>query len=354
MLHDFYRNKNILITGHTGFKGSWLALWLTQMGAHVFGIAQPVLTSQDHFVVTQLQGKMDHRIADIRDLNALQTHMQEIRPEIIFHLAAQPIVLDSYENPVDTFSTNIMGTIHVLEAARLVESVKTMVIVTTDKCYENQEWQYAYRENDALGGHDPYSASKAAAEVVSHAFYRSFLQASGVGLATARAGNVIGGGDWQAHRLIPDLMRAVQQGETLEIRNPASIRPWQHVLEPLHGYLQLGRALSENRETFAGAWNFGPSSQSAVTVEQMMNYASKYFKDLPVTFASAQQGHHEAQLLQLDSSKAAAQLGWSTVLGLEETIKMTIEWYQALFRGDNLLEKSTSQIQHFEELKASA
>jgi len=353
MLHEFYRDKNILITGHTGFKGSWLALWMLQMGARVHGISMEPLSTQDHFVVTDLQKSLDHRICDIRDRQLFTSHIQDIKPQLIFHLAAQPIVLDSYEDPITTYETNIMGTTNLLEAARSVDSVQGIVVITTDKCYENREWEHAYCESDALGGFDPYSSSKAAAEIVAQAYYRSFFKDANVALATARAGNVIGGGDWQQHRLIPDLMRAAQSGETMHIRNPASVRPWQHVLEPLAGYLELGKAMLENGAKYSGAWNFGPSVNSSVPVKEVMNLASQQFPRLPVTFGTAEEGRHEAQLLMLDSSKASQLLGWETVLTLEQTIGMTVEWYQGYLDQGEMRSISQQQISNYEDLRSN-
>lgn len=349
MLHEFYHDKNILITGNTGFKGSWLSLWLTQMGAQVHGIALEPLTSSDHFVVTRQNDHIDHTVVDIRNFDKLNATIQSIKPEIIFHLAAQPIVIDSYDSPLYTFETNVMGTANVLEASRQVQTLKSIIVITTDKCYENREWDYSYRENDALGGYDPYSSSKAAAEIVTQAYRRSFYNGE-VSVCTARAGNVIGGGDWQKHRLVPDLMRAVQANETMHIRNPNSIRPWQHVLEPLRGYLMLAKKSFDHPKACRGAWNFGPDAKGSVSVDKVMQIARSSFKELPVTFGNGEPANHEAELLLLDSSKAGNQLGWYPTLNLEETIDMTVQWYAAFFDKKDMHRVSVDQIKRFEEI----
>ena len=350
MLHEFYLNKKVLITGHTGFKGSWLALWLKQLGASVHGLALEPLSSNDHFVATGLESHIQHSVTDIRDLGCLKEQLAGIQPEIVFHLAAQPIVLDSYTDPILTYETNAMGTANLLEAVRSVESVKSIVVITTDKCYENREWDYAYRENDALGGHDPYSSSKAAAEIIAQSYYRSFFKDKNMGLATARAGNVIGGGDWQEHRLIPDLMRAHRNDTVLQIRNPKSVRPWQHVLEPLYGYLSLGQTLFEAPVQKSGAYNFGPAAEASVQVDQVMDIAARKLKTLSLVYDKNGQRGHEAKLLLLDSSKAARQLSWRTHLTLEQTIGLTIDWYQAQFNDGDLFALSCEQIRQYEEL----
>ena len=257
----FWLGKRVLLTGHTGFKGSWLSLWLQSLGATLRGVALDPPTEPALFRVARVADGMEHRLADIRDLDAIQAQVNEFKPEILVHMAAQPLVRVSYQSPIETYATNVMGTVHVLEAARLAGSVRAIVNVTTDKCYENREWVWGYREDEPMGGHDPYSSSKACAELVSSAYRKSFLKAAGIAMATARAGNVIGGGDWAQDRLVPDILRALEQGRPVPIRNPHAVRPWQHVLEPLSGYLQLAERLYELGQSDAEAWNFGPRDE---------------------------------------------------------------------------------------------
>jgi len=330
-----YRGKRTLITGHTGFKGSWLSLWLTELGADVTGVSLSPETSPNHWDLLGLPMK-DCRL-DIRDSDAVQRVFLEVQPEMVFHLAAQPLVRRSYRDPLQTWSTNVMGTASVLEACRLQPSVTAVVVVTTDKCYENREWPWGYRENDPLGGHDPYSASKAATELVAasyrDAFFMSnsnFMSNSKMAplLATARAGNVIGGGDWSQDRLIPDAVRALEKNVSLEIRSPQATRPWQHVLESLSGYLFLGQKLLMGDKCFAEAWNFGPSVDGNRTVAEVLMKLQQYWKTMR-WHVTEQQQLHEANLLYLDSAKANTQLGWSPVWNLETTLQKTAEWYSA-------------------------
>jgi len=310
--NGFYKDKKVLVTGHTGFKGSWLSICLLRAGAKVCGYALPPRTEQDNFVVSKLTKRMEHHEGDIRDQAQFLSVFSAFKPEIVFHLAAQPLVRCSYEHPAETFSTNVIGTVNVMDAIRAVPDCRTAVMVTSDKCYENQEWTWGYRETDRLGGHDPYSASKAAAEIAVSAYRRSFFRPEGKGIATARAGNVIGGGDWCPDRLIPDCIRALERGETITLRNPASTRPWQHVLEPLSGYLKLAAALHANAKEFDDAWNFGPDPAQVFTVQQVVELAVKKWgggrcESIGGNF------HHEAGLLALDISKARLKLGWSPV-----------------------------------------
>lgn len=325
MYKDIYKNTKVLVTGHTGFKGSWLCLWLEKLGANVTGISLPPSVTPNHWSALNLN--IDSRLQDIRDSLALKKIIQEIRPSIIFHLAAQPLVRSSYLDPVETWSTNVMGTINVLEAARLTESVRAIVAVTTDKCYENKEWVWPYRETDPLGGKDPYSASKGAMELVVSSYRASFFKNMGVLLASARAGNVIGGGDWSEDRLIPDFLRSVQSDSTLEIRQPNSTRPWQHVLDCLSGYLQLGQKLLEGSEAAAEAWNFGPDYEHNKKVRDILTQLQNHIPNSKITFLDQAPTLYESQLLQLDSSKARAFLGWSPVLNFDETIAQTAKWY---------------------------
>jgi CDP-glucose 4,6-dehydratase len=324
----FYRGKAVLITGHTGFKGAWLSEWLLRLGANVVGCALPPDTRPSLFTLLGLAERMRSEFVDVRDLHALERVFAEARPEVVFHLAAQPLVRRSYREPVATFATNVMGTAHLLEVARKSDSVRSVVIVTSDKCYENVGTTRGYRESDPLGGHDPYSASKGAAEVVTAAYRRSYFSEPGrPGVASARAGNVIGGGDWSEDRLVPDLVRGVASGQPVVIRNPASIRPWQHVLEPLAGYLMLARALWEQPQRFSDGFNFGPAQAelSVGTVAERLITALGGGTLAPPTPG---EHPHEASLLLLDSTKARDVLGWTQKLGIEDTVKLTVDWYR--------------------------
>lgn len=322
-----YRNKRVLVTGHTGFKGSWLSLWLHELGAQVIGIALEPCTTPNHW--DQLQLHIDDHRVDIRDPGALQRVFQKSQPEIVFHLAAQPLVRRSYSDPLETWSTNVMGTANVLETCRQTPSVRAIVAVTTDKCYENHEWPWGYRENDRLGGHDPYSASKASSELVAASYRSAFFNAGNTPLlATARAGNVIGGGDWSEDRLIPDLVRAVAQGQSLEIRSPYATRPWQHVLESLSGYLLLGRYLFQGHKGHAEAWNFGPEPEGNRTVSEVLGKLNSHWSSLRWHVTEKPQPH-EATLLYLDSAKARSKLHWQPVWNFDAALEKTAGWYRA-------------------------
>ncbi|WP_454796797.1 CDP-glucose 4,6-dehydratase [Novosphingobium lindaniclasticum] len=334
-----YRGKRILVTGHTGFKGGWLCLWLRKLGAEVTGIAlhRPP-QGPDLFHTVDLGGLVDHRIADIRDAGAYARACEGLEPDLVFHLAAQALVRPSYDDPVETFATNVTGTAVVLDAVRRMKSVRGVVVVTSDKCYENREWEWPYRETDELGGADPYSASKGCTELVAAAFRRSyFSDPAGCQIATVRAGNVIGGGDNSLDRLLPDVVRATIAGTAVTIRNPASVRPWQHVLEPLAGYLMLGaRLLGEGAPRFAEAWNFGPSAQGFIDVEEIARHFQRAWGPgvAQIAFGRRTDDPHEAGMLTLDSSKAQARLGWRPRLSTEEAVTMTAEWYRAFARGN--------------------
>lgn len=324
---DRYRGKRVLLTGHTGFKGSWLALWLKSLGAEVSGLALDPASSPSHWDLLGLD-VADYRV-DVRDTEAVSSVVREARPDMVFHLAAQPLVRRSYRDPVETWSTNVVGTVNVLEACRQIEELKAIVVVTTDKCYENREWVWGYRENDPLGGHDPYSASKAATELVVGSYRMAFFHRPGSPLlASARAGNVIGGGDWSEDRLIPDLVRAVSSGVGLEIRSPAATRPWQHVLESLSGYLRLGQMLLEGRSEFAEAWNFGPDAEGNRSVGEVLAALQQQWPALQWQVTDQPQPH-EATLLHLDSAKARQRLAWKPVWHLEEGLQATADWYRA-------------------------
>ncbi|GAA3540173.1 CDP-glucose 4,6-dehydratase [Zobellella aerophila] len=326
---DIYHNRKVLLTGHTGFKGSWLASWLTQLEAKVTGLSLPPERSPNHWDLLttptlDLQG-------DIRDLPAVLQAFDQARPEIVFHLAAQALVRRSYQNPLESWSTNVMGTANVLEACRTTPGVRAVVIITTDKVYANQEWPWGYRENDALGGHDPYSASKAATELLADSYRSAFGDSDSAPLlATARAGNVIGGGDWAEDRLIPDLVRALAQGQPLEIRSPQATRPWQHVLECLSGYLLLGQRLLEGDASAARAWNFGPASADNRSVQQVLTGLQRHWPELDWQVSSASQ-LHEARLLYLDCARARTELHWQPVWSLEQALEMTATWYRHFY-----------------------
>jgi len=322
---EIYYDRRILVTGHTGFKGSWLALWLQMLEADVVGISLDPQTSPNHWDLLDLD--MADRRQDIRDADAVARIVKETRPEIVFHLAAQPLVRHSYEDPLTTWSTNVVGTANLLEACRETSSVRAIVIVTSDKCYENLEWVWGYRENDRLGGHDPYSASKAATELVAASYRKSFFHLpSGPLLATARAGNVIGGGDWSQDRLIPDLVRAWSGGKTMEIRSPNASRPWQHVLDSLYGYLLLGQRLLEGRAEFADAWNFGPDQTDSYTVQSVLEHIKPHWPRFDWRVVETSQPH-EASSLQLDSTKARQRLCWNPMWGFKEALNYTAKWY---------------------------
>ncbi len=323
---DIYRGKRVLITGHTGFKGSWLALWLHELGAEVTGIALAPESQPSHWDLLNLP--ICNYKLDIRDIRAVQQTFKSVQPEMVFHLAAQPLVRRSYRDPIETWSTNVMGTVNVLEASRQTPSVHTIVVITTDKCYENKEWPWGYRENDGLGGHDPYSASKAGSELVAASYRSAFFKTKAAPLlATARAGNVIGGGDWSEDRLIPDLIRAIETNQSLEIRSPISTRPWQHVLESLSGYLLLGQRLLEGDETFAEAWNFGPEPEGNRTVAEVLGKLNQHWGSIRWHITDKPQPH-EASLLYLDSSKAHSKLHWQPVWSIDTTLAKTADWYQ--------------------------
>lgn len=324
---QFWNGKRVLLTGHSGFKGAWMALWLHHMGANVCGISLPPQSNPSLFTLAKVGDLIESHFCDIRDADAISRKIKNAKPEIVFHLAAQALVKQSYKDPLATFSTNVMGTANLLNTLRNLSSVKSVVIVTTDKVYKNLEHSYPYRETDTLGGYDPYSASKAASEIVISSFADSYLKAQGIGVASARAGNVIGGGDWSEDRLIPDAIRAWKNSMPLEIRRPNSVRPWQHVLEPVNSYLVLAEKLYLDA-SLAGAYNFGPLDQEAATVRNVIELACQIYGSGEVVWDNSNQGPHEAKLLRLDISKARAVLNISPRWGLHETVKRTINWYQ--------------------------
>jgi len=349
----FWREKRVLVTGHTGFKGSWLSLWLQQMGANVIGYALKPPTTPSLFEVAAVADSMVSVEGDIRDRKLLQTTINRYKPEIIVHMAAQPLVRYSYQHPVETFSTNVMGTVHVLEAVRQFPSIRAVVNVTSDKCYENREWVWGYREVEAMGGHDPYSSSKGCAELVAAAYRNSYFSSEtyaehGVGLASARAGNVIGGGDWAHDRLIPDIIRAIMAGESVLIRSPHSIRPWQHVLEPLNGYLALAENLWESGSVFAEGWNFGPNDEDVQSVSWIVEHLTQMWGDGARWELDTQVNLHEATYLKLDCSKAKARLKWSPKLDLATTLNWIVEWYRSYLKGDNMRQLTELQIDRYQ------
>lgn len=346
----FWEGKRVFLTGHTGFKGGWLSLWLTSMGAKVAGYALAPNTTPNLFDVFAIDSLIEKSyIADIRDLTSLQKIMFEVKPDVVIHMAAQPLVRYSYANPVETYSTNVMGTVNVLESSRAIDSVRATVVVTTDKCYENREWVWGYREIEPMGGYDPYSNSKGCAELVTSAYRQSYFSSpnSSNSVASARAGNVIGGGDWSSDRLIPDAIRAFEANKPLMIRNPLATRPWQHVLEPLSGYLILAQALYKQGSTFASAWNFGPRDEDNRSVKDVVELIIAGWNDPVYWEKEGAEQPHEANLLKLDCSKAQAKLGWIPKWGLETAVQKIIEWQRAYQARENMQKISLAQINYY-------
>ncbi len=355
MSPEFWQGKQVLLTGHTGFKGSWLSLWLQALGAEVTGYALEPPTNPSLFEVANISAGMTSIIGDIRDLDKLKAVFSEHNPEIVIHMAAQPLVRYSYVNPVETYSTNVMGTVNLLEAVRATTGIKAVVNVTTDKCYENREWDWGYRENEPMGGFDPYSNSKGCSELVTAAYRNSYFhpdkyQEHGVALASARAGNVIGGGDWAEDRLIPDIMRAISQGEAVNIRNPHAIRPWQHVLEPLSGYLLLAQTLYEKGATLAEGWNFGPNDEDAKPVQWIVEYLTHAWGDNASWLLDGGNHPHEAHYLKLDCSKAKARLHWHPRWHLAEALENIINWQKQYRQGVDMKAVTLAQIEHYQNL----
>ena len=353
LFNAFYRGKRVLVTGHTGFKGSWLSIWLHELGAEVVGVAQAPFTERDNYILSGIGKKIKADLrADIRDGERLKEIFRENQPEIVFHLAAQPLVRLSYDIPVETYETNVMGTIQVLEAIRATESVKVGVMITTDKCYENKEQIWGYRENEPMGGYDPYSSSKGAAEIAINSWRRSFFNPKDYGtkhhvsISSVRAGNVIGGGDWALDRIIPDCIKALEANLPIEIRSPRAIRPWQHVLEPLSGYMLLAQKMWDEPTKYSEGWNFGPRMESItpvwdVAMEVVKEYGSGELKDL-----SDPNALHEAKLLMLDISKAKFQLGWEPRMNIHQCIALTVDWYKR-YRDMNVYELCVEQIRKY-------
>ena len=340
MFGGIYQGKKVLLTGHTGFKGSWLAFWLQRLGADVCGYALPAPTDPSHWNLLKLGIRSE--IADIRNPQTLEKVFRDFQPEIVFHLAAQPLVRASYRDPVETYSTNFMGTLNVFEACRETESVRAVINVTSDKCYENREWARGYREEDAMGGHDPYSSSKGCSELLTASYRNSYFNNAEFGvkhqtlLASCRAGNVIGGGDWAEDRLIPDIMRAVAAGRPVEIRKPGATRPWQHVLEPLGGYLLVGKRLLEGQPEYAAGWNFGPAENAELSVREVVESIKRYWSRIDYRLAQTTDALHEANLLKLDCTKARQQLNWHPVWDSEKTFEKTVGWYRGFYENGAL------------------
>ena len=344
---NFWKGKRVLVTGHTGFKGGWLSLWLAELGAEVHGYALAPNTHPNFFYACNLPSRLaSSTIADIRDAASLTRAMQAASPEIVLHLAAQPLVRHSYAQPVETYAVNVMGTVNLLESVRNTPSVRALVNVTTDKCYENHERAEPYTETEAMGGHDPYSSSKACSELVTSAYRRSFLAPKGIHVASARAGNVIGGGDWAADRLIPDFLRALDQQQPLVIRSPHATRPWQHVLEPVSGYMMLAEKLFTHGEKFAQAWNFGPRLDDSKSVQWIVEHLCAAIPGASWSSETAQQPH-EAHTLTLDSTKAKKQLGWQPKWNLTDALRHTLDWHSAWKQDKNLHFVSLAQINEY-------
>ena len=343
MFESTYKGRKTFITGHTGFKGSWLSLWMDLLGARLTGYSLPPPTDPNHYDLINL--RIESFIGDINNREMLSDALRQTKPSIVFHLAAQPSVLYSYTNPLETFKTNILGTANLLEICRQIESIRAIIIITTDKCYKNEEWEWGYRENDELGGHDPYSSSKACVELIVSSYRKSYFPLEEYGashrilLSTARAGNVIGGGDWTEDRLVPDVMRSAAKGQKAIIRNKDHIRPWQHLLDPICGYLLLGKQLIEGRKEFSGPWNFGPDDADSIDVLSVVKELSNSWSELSYKFDNSNEKQRETKMLKLDASKAKSRLGWKPVWKGKEVFSKTVEWYQAYYTSKESLSK---------------
>lgn len=345
---DFWKGKRVLLTGHTGFKGGWLTLWLQNAGADLYGLALEPSTEPNIFTIARVGEGMHTTFGDIRDFGSVYHVVEYCKPEIIIHLAAQPLVRYSYQHPIETYATNVMGTVHILEAARQVGSTRVIINVTSDKCYENNEWVWGYRENDPMGGYDPYSSSKGCAELVTSTYQRSFLAKAGVGIASVRAGNVIGGGDWAEDRLIPDILRAFEESRPVVVRNPSSVRPWQHVLEPLSGYLILAERMWDNPIEYSGAWNFGPSDDAAFTVQWIVEHLASAWDGTAIWKCEHGVQPHEAGYLKLDSSKVRTQLQWKSRWNTELVLRLIADWHKAFLDGYDMRTVTVNQIKQYQ------
>jgi CDP-glucose 4,6-dehydratase len=350
MNSDFWNGKRVFVTGHTGFKGGWMVLWLKKLGAVVKGYSLEPNTKPSLFEVANIAKNIESEIGDIRDLEILKNSVLNFAPEIIIHMAAQPLVRQSYQDPVGTYQSNIMGTVNILESVRQCKSIKAVVNVTTDKCYENKEWVWGYRENESMGGHDPYSSSKGCSELITSAYRESFFKGNtDVSLASARAGNVIGGGDWANDRLIPDALRAFDSGNSVIIRNPLAVRPWQHVLEPVSGYLMLAEKLYHSKDEYAEGWNFGPDDRDAKPVGEVLEYLVAYWPSIVTWSIDKSSQPHEAQLLKLDITKARALLKWEPRWDLNKALQSIIKWHFAWLNGEDMEIVTLDQIDDFEK-----
>lgn len=350
---NVFEGKTVLVTGDTGFKGSWLCAWLIRLGARVIGYGLPVDGTSSLFRSFGLDERMTHVDGDVRDFGTVNCVFTDYRPEFVFHMAAQSLVRPSYQDPLYTFSTNITGTINVLEAVRNNPVCRVLVNVTTDKVYENKEWEFAYRENDPLGGHDPYSASKACADLLTTVYQQRAFTGREIGIATVRAGNVYGGGDWATDRLVPDIVRSYQRNRPVQLRNPGSVRPWQYVLEPLSGYLLLASELYHSAHPYSGAWNFGPETSNVLTVGQFVRHFMKHWPEQPVESAENPEAPREANLLRLDWTKSASLLGWCPTLTLEEGLERTAVWYQSELKGGVNFDRALEYIEDYTEIARS-
>lgn len=354
MDRSFWKDKKVMITGHTGFKGSWLSIWLKKIGANVVGYSLPPPTNPSLFEIANVNRGITSVTGDIRNFEYLKATVAHHQPEIIIHMAAQSLVRCGYENPVETYSTNVMGTVNILESVRQVKGIRVLIIVTSDKCYDNREWCWSYRENDALGGRDPYSSSKACAEMVTTAYCKSYFSHDNVAIASVRAGNVIGGGDWSEDRLIPDIMKAFMEHRPVKIRSPQSIRPWQYVLDPLYGYLILAERLWSNGQEYAGGWNFGPLHDDAKPVSWIVEEIKKMWGDNARWELDGYSEHpKEALCLRLDCSKAKRLLGWSPNLNLHVTLKWIVDWYRAYKQNENMQSYINDEIIRYENILAT-
>lgn len=351
---EFYKNKNVFITGHTGFKGSWLSLWLDYLGANVTGFSDETKSDEDVYNLSRISRRIVDERGDITERKHLKLALQEAQPEIVFHLAAQPLVRYAYENPYITYLTNVIGTLNVLDAVRSCNGVKAVIIVTTDKCYKNNEWVWGYRENDELGGYDPYSSSKACCEILVDSYRQSFFNYGAgnvpkIGVATVWAGNVIGGGDWAKDRIVPDCIRSIQAGRPIQIRNPHAVRPWQHVLEPLGGYLLLAMKLYAAPKKYSEAFNFGPGAESIVEVNTIVKKITQYYGEGSWARAENLQAVHEAKLLSLNISKSLNKLGWKPVWNIDEALQKTVYWYK-YYQNTNVHDLCVEQIDEYQKL----
>lgn len=355
MTPSFWRGRKVFLTGHTGFKGGWMSLWMQSLGANLKGFSLEPPTSPSLFEIASISDGMNSDIGDVRDLARLTHSLQTFQPEIVFHMAAQPLVRYSYKNPVETYATNLMGTVHLLEAVRQTPSVKAVVIITTDKCYENREWAWGYRENEPMGGFDPYSNSKGCAELATAAYRSSFFNPEnfshhGVAIATVRAGNVIGGGDWAGDRLIPDILMAIEKGSPVTIRNPNAIRPWQHVLEPISGYMQLAERMISDGPTYSEAWNFGPNDNDARPVSWIVDRMVNIWGNGASWQIDNSEQPHEATYLKLDISKAKTKLQWQPRINLDQALEWIIDWHKAYLDGRSMQDVTKQQIMQYQHL----